>query len=71
MSRLSERSIRIKKLISTEVSMGTFGLVELELKEFDRIINELQEREELLLALEGAGVDNWSGYSDAIESIEG
>ena len=25
----------------------------------------------MLLALQGAGVDNWEGYDDAIESLEG
>jgi hypothetical protein len=30
----------------------------------------LQEREKKLLALEGAGVDNWEGYDDAMSSLE-
>lgn len=34
--KLSNRSIRVKELISDEVCLGTFGLVELELKDFDR-----------------------------------
>ena len=38
---LSERSIRIKELIHEEVCMGTYGLVELELKEFDKEIKQL------------------------------
>jgi hypothetical protein len=33
---LSNRSIRIKELINNEVCMGTYGLVEIELKEFDK-----------------------------------
>ena len=40
---LSERSIRIKELISGQLDMGTFGLVELELIEFDKDLNELKE----------------------------
>jgi len=41
--KLSERSIRIKSLISGQVDMGTFGLVELELIEFDKQIEELSK----------------------------
>lgn len=33
---LSERSIKIKELIHSEVCMGTFGLVELELIELEK-----------------------------------
>lgn len=33
---LSNRSIRIKDMIHEEVCMGTFGLVEIELKDFDK-----------------------------------
>ncbi len=40
---LSERSIRIKELISGQVDMGTFGLVELELIEFDKELHELKK----------------------------
>jgi hypothetical protein len=55
---LSERSIRIKELISGQVDMGTFGLVELELIEFDKELHELKKlrvadvsnRRELLIA---------------------
>lgn len=42
--KLSERSIRIKELISEETCMGTFGLVELELKEFDQETEALKEQ---------------------------
>ena len=42
---MTERTKRIKGLISGQVDMGTFGLVELELLEFDK---ELYERTELL-----------------------
>ena len=41
--KLSDRSIRVKELIHEEVGMGTHGLVELELQEFDKRIDELQE----------------------------
>jgi len=41
--KLSERSIRIKELISGQVDMGTFGLVELELIEFDKELHELKK----------------------------
>ena len=40
--KLSERSVRIKELIHFEVGMGTFGLVELELIEFDKKIHKLE-----------------------------
>ena len=42
---MTERTKRIKGLISGQVDMGTFGLVELELLEFEK---ELYERTELL-----------------------
>ena len=35
-------------------------------KEYDQLI----EDKNLLNALEGAGVDNWDGYSDAMEVLE-
>ena len=35
-------------------------------KEYDGLIKD----SEFLLALQGAGVDNWGGYSDALESLE-
>lgn len=41
--KLSERSIKIKELISGQVDMGTFGLVELELIEFDKELSELKK----------------------------
>lgn len=41
--KLSERSIKIKELISGQVDMGTFGLVELELIEFDKELHELKK----------------------------
>ena len=31
---------------------------------------ELLEDQKLLLCLQGAGVDNWSGYDDAMEMME-
>ena len=34
--KLSNRSIRVKELIHDEVCMGTFGIVEIELKDFDK-----------------------------------
>ena len=40
--KLSERSIKIKELIHNQVDMGTFGLVELELIEFDKEIQQLK-----------------------------
>lgn len=33
-------------------------------------LRELEDAEATLSALYAAGVDNWDGYSDAIESIE-
>lgn len=42
---LSERSIKIKELISGKVDMGTFGLIELELIEFEKEITELKKLE--------------------------
>lgn len=41
--KLSERSVKIKELISGQVDMGTFGLVELELIEFDKELSELKK----------------------------
>ena len=44
--------------------------------DYDEITITLSEYEDLLddrlrlLALEGAGVDNWSGYEDAMEILE-
>lgn len=32
-------------------------------------VTELSKRDDFLLALEGAGVDNWSGYEDAMDSL--
>jgi hypothetical protein len=40
--KLSERSIKIKELIHDQVDMGTFGLVELELMQFDKEIQQLK-----------------------------
>ena len=34
--KLSNRSIRVKELIHDEVCMGTFGIVEIELQDFDK-----------------------------------
>lgn len=33
-------------------------------------IRQLEERLELLDALEAAGVDNWEGYDEALEILE-
>lgn len=41
--KLSERSIKIKELINGQVDMGTFGLIELELIEFDKELAELKK----------------------------
>jgi len=35
----------------------------------DRLV-ELEEKEKLLSALQGAGVDNWDGYEDALDALE-
>jgi hypothetical protein len=37
---MTERTIKIKELISGQVDMGTFGLVELELVESEKKLNE-------------------------------
>ena len=37
---MTKRTIKIKKLISGQVDMGTFGLVELELVESEKKLNE-------------------------------
>ena len=34
-----------------------------------RYLEELQEQGEKLMALEGAGVDNWEWYDDAMEAV--
>ena len=46
--KLSNRSIRVKEIIHEEVCMGTFGIIELELKDFDREIEFLQSEIERL-----------------------
>lgn len=33
-------------------------------------LKDLEDSEAMLLALEAQGVDNWPGYSNAIESLE-
>ena len=33
--------------------------------------DELLDNQRMLQALEGAGVDNWQGYDDAMESYNG
>jgi hypothetical protein len=45
---MTERTIKIKELISGQVDMGTFGLVELELVESDK---KLEAALQLLLKL--------------------
>lgn len=40
---LSERAIRIKELLHDHVNMGTYGLVELELIDYDDEIRKLKE----------------------------
>ena len=44
--------------------------------EYDKIIDEkvqtiaeLVQRDEILTALENAGVDNWEGYDDALDGV--
>lgn len=46
--KLSNRSERVKQLIHSEVGMGTFGLVEIECKDFDSEIAFLQSEIERL-----------------------
>jgi hypothetical protein len=41
---LSNRSIRVKELIHDEVCMGTFGIVEIELIDFDKEKKDLQSQ---------------------------
>ena len=48
--KLSERSIRIKKLLPDSLDMGTFGLIELELIEFDNEIELLKRSDSILPA---------------------
>ena len=45
--KLSERSIRIKELLPEDIGMGTFGLIELELTEFDKEIEALKKANQL------------------------
>ena len=33
-------------------------------------LKALRESQRILFALQGAGVDNWEGYDDAMESLE-
>jgi lactate dehydrogenase-like 2-hydroxyacid dehydrogenase len=35
-------------------------------KEYDKLLHDQMK----LIALEGAGVDNWDGYDDAMEILE-
>ena len=46
--KLSNRSIRIKEIIHNEVCMGTYGIVESQLKDFDREIEFLNSEIERL-----------------------
>lgn len=41
--KLSNRSIRIKELIQDEVCMGTYGIIELHLQDFDKEIERLKK----------------------------
>jgi len=38
--------------------------------ELERHIESMERDRVVLRALEGAGVDNWEGYGDALEAIE-
>ena len=44
---------------------------EKEIKDKDNKIVELEKQLDLFWALEAAGVDNWDGYPNAIEILEG
>lgn len=46
--------------------MAAPGMIEIPLEEYEQLIND----QNFLLALQGAGVDNWEGYDDACEMFE-
>lgn len=50
--KLSEKSIKIKELISGQVDMGTFGLVELILLEIEK-----QNKDEIIKAFEDGQIN--------------
>jgi hypothetical protein len=43
---------------------------EARIKELEAKVEELEERDFILSALEGAGVDNWSGWDLAMEMLD-
>lgn len=57
--KLSERSIRIKELLPDTLDMGTFGLIELELIEFDKRIEQLKD-----LLMEASSIYNEDSEPD-------
>jgi hypothetical protein len=46
-------------------------LIKQELAKRDEAIAKLKKRDEILSALEQAGVDNWEGYSEAMDILRG
>ena len=38
--------------------------------ELEKQVESMQRDSAVLRALEGAGVDNWEGYEDALEAVE-
>lgn len=69
MVRVNEEAIKyyIEQFNSQVVISKTF---EEEVKRLNGIIEELEEDSLFLSCLEGAGVDNWDGYSYALEMLE-
>ena len=67
MMKLSERSIKIKELISGQVDMGTFGLVELELIEFDKELAELKKMRVADVSICACGSDKL--YSEQYKDV--
>lgn len=49
---------------------GQFGKLTTEIKKLQEKIEYLEDRDEELSKLEAYGVDNWSGYSDALRDSE-
>lgn len=56
---------------TVQMMRNELDAVEKWIAELEAENKRLKEREELLDALEAAGVDNWEGYSYAIEELKG
>ena len=63
---MGEGDVRVQVVNTVDIAASVAATFENMKKE----IRRLQERDRVLSALEGAGVDNWEGYDDAMASLE-